>query len=259
VENRLLALAKELEEVRADQQRSRTIFDHAVGVGEGLNQFKEVNVIGIEDTRAVNSVRAIDAWQQDLNRSKRRLPQDKLLKVARDIRRERRNQSLLDHDTHSAATQPPQSTGCLAPSSTSTRKATVERAGAVISAYSGTGLTQIPGVFTQLSAASASRVSSKAEDEVNLESVVGDSSVEILLPSTQGFPVSRVAQSLAKQRKGSYIARPSKPLSTGTPSEGGRDSDDASSLWYAASGKDEATINRVVVSRYFPILWGQCG
>lgn len=261
VENRLLTLARERAETRATQQRARTIFDHAVGVGEGASVFREVTVIGIEDNITTDGVSAVDAWQHDLNKSKRRPHLDKLAKVAHEIRKERRETAIRDSRDSTPATsalQQPQATGLLAPSSTGTRRATAERAHAVLDAFGGTGLTQQARNMSDQTSSSArtpevrSRNSLKGKQRVKNEDEThtGDSSIEFVLPSTQEFPTSRVAQSLAREGKGAFIARPAK-LVTASDSPSADETASSSyhgSLWHAASGKDGHAVNRVVVS-----------
>ncbi|EGU11525.1 Proteophosphoglycan ppg4 [Rhodotorula toruloides ATCC 204091] len=92
VDSQILRLAEEADgKCRADDE-AKTLFDMAVGKGEGSNAFKEVKVVGVEGYAGDDPkewYRAIKETQDEFDQARRKAAVAKVVKLAKEVKKER--------------------------------------------------------------------------------------------------------------------------------------------------------------------------
>ncbi|KAK4057121.1 hypothetical protein OIO90_002021 [Microbotryomycetes sp. JL221] len=90
-EDRIIELACIAERSRRQAESSQSLFDRAIGTGEGVNAMREVTVVGIElDVDMLGAHKAqMDEWQTRLDRMRKRPPVNQVTAVAKQILRDR--------------------------------------------------------------------------------------------------------------------------------------------------------------------------
>lgn len=262
VENEVLALGAAIEQVRREAELARTLFDRATGKGEGANILREVKLVGVEGLHPEGE--AFREACKEMEAANKKPRADKTVKAAKEIkavRKERERQRALEIkeeeemsvDEDVAAF--PRPTGMLKGDTASQRKTVSSRAGALLDALGGTGLTQVVGSTSKLVAppplhrtASAPTTSRTANALLPPHQIVDTTMEELEMPpSTQPFEPSRLAQRFAQTGEGEVIELRMQAQSS-EPMDGIEEA--PKSLWVATIGTDDELIQRVVVSPF---------
>ena len=93
VEKRVLELADAAEQDRRAVDDGKTLFDRAVGKGEGAHAMRDVTVVGVEGFESAAGVewyKATTDVQAELDRARRKVQVAKVIKVAKQIRLDQR-------------------------------------------------------------------------------------------------------------------------------------------------------------------------
>ncbi|KAM0752880.1 hypothetical protein T439DRAFT_323489 [Meredithblackwellia eburnea MCA 4105] len=277
VEKQILRLGKAAEVARREKEQSRTLFERTIGVGEGAGR-SEVRVVGVEQKSGHYNPKKLREVQMELDEVKKKLPVDKAIKFAADIRERKRREEeaakkLRKEERRKAGqnaktsegeeqgedddgldpTAPPRPTGNLRAVSTQTVTAVAQRAQVLLGALGNTGLTQSPSVpSTSISKllpsvfpAAGTKSMSTSDDELSLP------------PSTQQFEPSHLAKKLDDEGLVKVVALPMKERQTlvqdyqndemlSSPEQMER----PRSLWKAAEGFDDEAIRCVVTSTF---------
>ncbi|GAA5951681.1 hypothetical protein JCM21900_005758 [Sporobolomyces salmonicolor] len=273
ISRQILSLASEAEARRSSFEASMTLFDRAIGKGEGagIGSWRDVRVVGVETVVAQEGGaewhRAVKGLQEELDQERKKKGADKVVKVAKQVRREMarlekdeeervKTEREQEQDKEQEGMPLPRSTGQLRPETATARNVIAQRANELLGLASGTGLTQ---------------VNAEDDDEPVILSDCDDTSfVNSLLPPppTQSFAPSTLAtrleqdgavdvvrsgaaslggngESMGKEHSRSPLAELELDWSSDEDEIGRRP---PSSLWKAATGKDDKTIERVVRS-----------
>lgn len=253
VERRILDLAHEREVEQREVALRRTVFDRAIGVGEGAGSGREVRLVGIEGGWGAGEEeeqKALDMASEELRALTRKTATDKVIKVAREIKLERKEaeegealkrarKAVREKEEQEEVDRAlPRATGLLGPVSTRGRFALHERVGQFLEDLGGTGLTQVAATSAAAAAvakpapaplpASTNRPASTyfapapAEDDPDADIIILDSTIAAALqasemepPSTQGFEPSKLAQQYFVEGKMDVMALPSKVVARG--------------------------------------------
>ncbi|GEM10649.1 proteophosphoglycan ppg4 [Rhodotorula toruloides] len=92
VDSQILRLAEEADGRRRADDEAKTLFDMAIGKGEGANAFKEVKVVGVEgyaDYDPKEWYRAIKETQGEFDQARRKAQVAKVVKLAKEVKKER--------------------------------------------------------------------------------------------------------------------------------------------------------------------------
>lgn len=273
IEKQILSLASEYELARRESHSARSLFDKAIGKGEGSNPLRAVTVVGVAmegDELGWDRANALDI-QEELEAEKKRPQESNLLKVARSIKAARREKEALeeeekvkrkrekivkdemevDEEEPSQAVAP-RPTGMLRGDSLDSRKAVADRASNLLSDLGGTGLTQTTTVhppagqiLAPLVLGKAPSIPSVAPTPAEDADIIIDEDQELALPSTQPFQPSKLARKFHEQAEGVALELPHRrEASIGLESA----TRGLKSLWATAAGTDDEAVNRVVVS-----------
>ncbi|GAA5919409.1 hypothetical protein JCM1841_005998 [Sporobolomyces salmonicolor] len=273
ISRQILSHASEAEARRSSFEASMTLFDRAIGKGEGagVGSWRDVRVVGVESVVAQEGGaewhRAVKGVQEELDQERKKKGADKVVKVAKQVRREMarlekdeeervKTEREQEQDEAQEGMPMPRPTGHLMPETATARNVIAQRANELLGLASGTGLTQ---------------VNEEDDDEpVILSDCDASSFVNSLLPPppTQSFAPSTLAirleqdgavdvirsgaaslggngESMGKERSRSPLAELELDWSSDEDEIGRRP---PSSLWKAATGKDDKMIERVVRS-----------
>jgi hypothetical protein len=272
VNQQILVLSVESEEKRLERDLEKSLFDRAIGKGEGTSG-REVTVVGIENDglregdkewfRDVKEVQEeVDGWRK---KSKKGGIEERLARVAKEIKKELEVAQKLK--VEGAETEPeagdeqeqddfPRATGRLRPETEDDRDAVAKRAKELLNLANGTQLTRKTTVLV-------------IDEETSMDISKGAEEQDLFLEpprSTQTFEDS----TLAKRCQHDGAINIVRPLAS-SPATRRRSrsplheldlafsSDDevsiprSSSLWKANAGNDQDSLSRIVVS-FFPIL-----
>ncbi|GAA5890804.1 hypothetical protein JCM5296_003424 [Sporobolomyces johnsonii] len=264
ISRQILSLASEAEARRSEAEASMTLFDRAIGKGEGAGagSGRDVRVVGVEGAGGAEWHRAVKGVQEELDKERKKKGADKVVKVAKEVRKEMARLEEAEEgreqeeDEEQEGMPMPRPTGNLRPETATARNAVAQRANELLRLAGGTGLTQ---------------VAAEEDDEpVILADCDAASFVDSLLPPppTQSFEPSTLAvrlehdgaidvvrsgaASLKGNGKSKEKERARSPLAE-LELEWSSDEDEIgtrppSSLWKAATGKDDQAIERVVRS-----------
>ena len=261
VENEVVALGAEIERTKREAELVRTLFDRATGKGEGANVLREVTLVGVEGLHPEGE--AFREARKELEAAKKKPRADKTVKAAKEIkatRKERERERALEVKEEGEISVDedvlPRPTGMLKGDTASQRKTVSSRAGALLDALGGTGLTQAVGSTSTLvvpspplrRATSAPTATSHTTTLLPPHDIVDTPMEELEMPSsTQPFEPSRLAQRFTKTGEGEVIE-----LRTTVGSVKGMEGiqEAPKSLWVATIGTDDELIQRVVVSPF---------
>ncbi|GAA5899859.1 hypothetical protein JCM6882_005451 [Rhodosporidiobolus microsporus] len=274
VDDEVLRLADAAEERRREREQGLSLFDRAVGKGEGGNPWREVTVVGVEELLAGADAgewtRKTKKVQEELDQGRRKDKVEKVVKVAKEIRRERAaaaegegvkaeddDGKVKDEDVDDAGSPFPAATGRLRPDSDSARAALAQRASEMLGLAGGTGLTQAAG------AGSASRVEERSGRDSDEEAEMAVEEDEFASPPrpTQAFEPSDLAARYEVEGRADVVRLSSKPVNAAVArsrspflsddDEGEEGARAAGSLWKSAAGReeDDEVVRRVVSPR----------
>ncbi|CDR49489.1 RHTO0S27e00760g2_1 [Rhodotorula toruloides] len=148
VDSQILRLAEEADGKRRADEEAKTLFDMAVGKGEGANAFKEVKVVGVEGYAGDDPkewYRAIKETQDEFDQARRKAQVARVVKLAKQVKKERAEVAASSVDdgwkvvNESAGVEKeeedevvPLPTGRLKPDSSTARNAVASRADAML-------------------------------------------------------------------------------------------------------------------------------
>lgn len=263
IENYIISLALEQEAQRRSEEAARSLLDRAIGKGEGIGVNRGVTIVGVEMESdivlgwGVTDPTRITRVQNEIDEERNKRRVDKAVVVAKEIKLARK----VDHEAARRqelalkATQDrlnmtqgaPRPTGLLKGDSKDSRKATVNRGGALLHSLGGSGLTQIVGgkrskpvgtdqinVVDPLSVAEGSKGTIMIDDDV------------IVAPSTQPFAPSDLVRRFVKSGRGQASAR-SLAERRSIESDDDSDGEGNNSLWAAAAGENNQILDKIVV------------
>ncbi|GJN92570.1 hypothetical protein Rhopal_005600-T1 [Rhodotorula paludigena] len=278
VGSQVLHLAEAADAERRAKEESKTLFDIAIGRGQGASAKSDVQAVGVEGTDDPTTFyRATSELQLEMEglRKKDEKPKEaKLGRIAKEIRRERaalppdQRWDKAPQDTPSSdhETLPP-ATGRLRPESSTARKAVAERADALLG---GVGVDTVPlgsddddvllgdradFAFTS----SPPRPTQVFEPSDLVDRFDPDTSIEIIARPAGAAGASASTSGAAARRSRSPFRQLSlqDPCSDSESDEGPPDHpatggrhvvrSGSSSLWSIAAGRDDAAIAKVVV------------
>ncbi|GAA5973442.1 hypothetical protein JCM11641_006462 [Rhodosporidiobolus odoratus] len=260
VEEQLLRLAEEAEDRRREKQEEWSLFDRTIGKGEGANPFRDVVVVGVEakNDDGGEFFRAVREAQEELDEERKKVGVEKVVKVAREIRRARAAKKSREEDVKredagkgeggDVAGEMPPATGRLRPDTDETRAAVAKRAEEMLGLAGGSGLTQVAEAAPQVGL--LDQASAREQKQVAL-----GSTGPTPLRNTQPFALSALAESCEKAGRASVVRLSSFPwrsASVGAPtrrkgkerecslelSDGGQNPE-KHSLWRVAAGREE--------------------
>ncbi|GAA5865170.1 hypothetical protein JCM8547_008302 [Rhodosporidiobolus lusitaniae] len=261
VDEAILRLASEAEDRRREREASLSLFDRTVGVGEGAGGWREVTAVGLEEAvegHGGEYFRKTVGVQEELDRGRRKWGVEKVVKVAREVRRERAAAEQAEAQGEGVKKEAggeeggegvafPQATGRLKPDSEEARQVLRGRAEAMLGVAGGSGLTQPP-----------SRVDAPGRDgRVKVEEgdeKLEDDELHAAPPRpTQAFEPSSLARRCEKDGTAEVVLLPSR-LVDKAKQDGGESSEDeedflgrkkkrsgseTGSLWKSAAGREE--------------------
>lgn len=267
VNQQILILSVESEEKRLERDLEKSLFDRAIGKGEGTGG-REVTVVGIESSRGsqegdkewFKDVRGVqdevDGWRK---KSKRGGIEERLAKVAKEIKLELERAQKADMEGATTEVedgeqdeQLPRATGRLRPETEIDRDQVSKRAKELLDLANGTQLTRKSVlVLDEDTSMEGSEVRGQDQDFVFAPP-----------PPTQTFEDSTLANRCDHDGAINIV----RPLRASSPSSKGKSrsplheldlsfsSDEevvvprTTSLWKANAGTDEASLSRIVVS-----------
>ncbi|GAA6043981.1 hypothetical protein JCM8097_003420 [Rhodosporidiobolus ruineniae] len=270
----VLRLADAAEERRREREESLSLFDRVVGRGEGSHPWREVKVVGVEvgveggaaggagELSGSEFFHRTQRVQEEMDGLRKKIAQEKVVKVAKEIRRERAAAEeagrVKVEGEERGADQLPPSTGRLRPDDDAARAAVAARASEVLGFAGGTGLTQLPLLAAGAGGEAMDVYAAAAEAEEG-----GEAWEEPPRP-TQGFEESELAglcesggraEVVRLSSRSSFRADPAgedsdDDLVFGSPAPPRRKSGGGESLWRTAAGRDEddEMVGRVVPS-----------
>jgi len=272
VSQQILTLAKESEGKRLEKELGKSLFDRAIGRGEGTSG-KDVSVVGVEGEGDWKGVQEeVDAWRK---KGKRGGIEDRLRRVAREIKLELEDLDVIKRgelgkkeedrsEEDEDKLELPRATGRLRPETEEDRSEVSKRARELLDLAKGTGLTQAlqpPVMVLDDDSTDVGKISSIEEEDATNED-------DFLPPATQTFEPS----TLANRCKHDGAINILRPLASSPPDSKGKgkrarsrspipeldlafssDEEDLclpkkTSLWKANAGIDEDSLKRVVVS-----------
>ncbi|GAA5938821.1 uncharacterized protein JCM15063_004879 [Sporobolomyces koalae] len=265
VNQQILLLAAQVEQDRLERDLGKSLFDRAIGKGEGITG-REVTVIGIDESLGM-SEHDLKSVQEDIDEQRKKVKkggiEDKLVRIAKEIRyelkaaRESNESEMREREEEEEKEGLPRPTGRLRPETRHDRDQVAKRAKALLELATGTGLTQAP---------VSSDFSGLHRDPIH-DNDEADEEYELDLPATQPFEDS----ALAKRFEQDGTVHIVQPLSIAAPgphrstspafeAECALTSDEErdelvrkKSLWQANVGQDERSLERNVDSQ-FPLL-----
>lgn len=263
VDSAILELAEVAEEARREREESLSLFDRAVGKGEGAGGWKEVTAVGSEGTNEGGAYfRKTKEVQDELNKARKKVAVEKVVKLAKEIRGERRAMAVVEQahekkeeEAVEAAEEGfeeggmPVATGRLRPDSSTQRAAVASRAGEVLGILPPSAALPAPLPPPTTTTAAAAAVLPADDDMLDLSTLSSPP------PPTQGFEQSYLAARCQSDGTAEAVVMPSKHSRRSFGSDETGDGGVGKSLWRTAAGKEEeeGTLNRVVVSSVRPL------
>ncbi|BGP50249.1 hypothetical protein JCM10450v2_006165 [Rhodotorula kratochvilovae] len=286
VDAQLLALASAADAARRTKDDARTLFDIAIGRGQGASAKSDVHVVGVEEFTGGDPgewYRATKAVQDemDLARKKDEKPKDgKLLRAAKEIRRERAEAAARgeddgwtvskeeDEDVEAELALPP-ATGRLRPETSTARNAVAQRAGALLGAVRASSV-DVDGDDVLLSDGEDGAAPFAFESTPPRPTQVfepssfaaryavdeADSSIEVLVQPAIGSFISSSGAAERRSRVPFRQLSQQDPCGDSKSDEGPhhhhhyhyhrKAADAHDSLWRAAAGRDNASVRKVV-------------
>lgn len=264
VNQQILILSTESEEKRLERDLGKTLFDRAIGKGEGTGGGKQVTVTGLEGSTAVRGYKEwfddLRGVQEEIDRERKKIKrggiEERLKRNAKEIRQELEKNAKkggtgtetefeVEEDGEGYAM--PRPTGRLRPETEEDRDQVAKRAKELLDLANGTQLT---------------RKSFLVIDEDTSMDAQGQDQDDLFLPpppATQPFEDSTLAKRC--QHDGAInVVRPLAASTPGRSAPGFQDLDLALSsdeeynrprtlsLWKANAGNEETYLSRVVVS-----------
>jgi hypothetical protein len=265
VDEAILRLAEAAEEARREREEGLSLFDRAVGKGEGGGGWRDVTAVGVEGAVERGGggeyFRRTVEVQAELDKGRKKIPVEKVVKLAKEIREERKawasvggkkEEDVAEEEGEGGGAGEeegmPRATGRLRPDSSTQRAAVASRAGAVLGlspAIASTSAAGAPVLPLSPSAASTSTA------------MVLDPPFDLAALSspprpTQGFEQSYLAAKCQSDGTAEVVVLPSKHSRRSLGADEGDEAEAGSekSLWKTAAGKDESVgvLEKVVVS-----------
>ncbi|GAA5948984.1 hypothetical protein JCM10213_003181 [Rhodosporidiobolus nylandii] len=223
VDEAVLRAADAAEERRRERDEGMSLFDRAVGKGEGSNPWKEVTVVGVEAKMEAGGdefFHATKKVQEELDGQRRKIGVEKVVKVAKEIRRERATKAAAVAGAAGAVKAEegaegeggegeegaaPAPTGRLLPDSDSARATVAQRASELLGLAGGTGLTQIPAAGLAPSLPPGDAAAPAARVEADVEAGMDDPP-----RPTQGFAASDLAGRWEDEGRAEVVRLPSR-------------------------------------------------
>ncbi|KWU42956.1 hypothetical protein RHOSPDRAFT_35462 [Rhodotorula sp. JG-1b] len=265
VEKQVLELADAAEQDRRALDDGKTLFDRAVGKGEGAHAMRDVTVVGVEGLESAAGVewfKATTEVQAEIDRARRKVQVAKVIKVAKQIRLDQRARARDAKETAAASDDDgltedvlvmPESTGRLQPAAATLVTA---RADAVLARLDSDDAHSFAEALPSTQEFQQSRLLGRTTEPAPLSGSNTPSTPPPPPPRADGASRCETASDILTQSRSPFRQLSLPDPRSGSISRQGHPPQhrlereiESCSLWQLAAGRDDARLDTVVLKK----------